>query len=67
MRGYETDVGRLDAYFESASAFKLYRIAGEMLTDIPFTYEDGVISFQIDQAGLFLLAADGASFSLPSA
>ena len=53
--------------FESASAFKLYRIAGEVMTDIPFTYEDGVISFQIDQAGLFLLAVDGASFSLPSA
>ena len=53
--------------FESASAFKLYHIAGEVMTDIPFTYEDGVISFQIDQAGLFLLAADGASFSLPSA
>ena len=52
--------------FASASAFKLYRIAGEVITDIPFTYEDGVISFQIDQAGLFLLAADGASFSLPS-
>ena len=49
---------RVSLPLQSDVAFKLYHMDGEMLTDLQFTYENGILNFEIDQAGLFLLITD---------
>ena len=49
---------RVSVPLQNVTAFKLYRIDSQMLTDLSYTYENGILSFEIDQAGLFLLIAD---------
>ena len=48
---------RVSVPYQSAMAFKLCHIVNEALTDLQFTYENGILSFEVDQAGLFLLIA----------
>ena len=49
---------RVSVPLQSEVAFKLYHMDGETLADLQFTYENGVLNFEIDQAGLFLLIAE---------
>ncbi len=49
---------RVSVPLQNVTAFKLYRIDSQVLTDLAYTYENGILSFEIDQAGLFLLVAD---------
>ena len=46
---------RVNVPLQHTMAFKLYNLDADVLTELPFTYEDGVLSFEIDKAGLFLL------------
>ena len=48
---------RVSVPLQNAMAFKLYHMDNEALTELQYTYEDGFLSFEIDQAGLFLLTA----------
>ena len=49
---------RVSVPFQGSIGFKLFHIEGEKLMDLPFIYENGVISFETDRAGLFILIAD---------
>ena len=48
---------RVNVPLENAMAFKLYNLDVEVMTELPFTCENGVLSFEADQAGLFVLIA----------
>ena len=48
---------RVNVPLQNELAFKLYNLEADVMTEFPFTYENGVLSFEVDQAGLFLLIA----------
>ena len=43
--------------YEGATAFRLFQVDGEALTELPFTCEDGILRFELDRAGLLFLTA----------
>lgn len=47
---------RVSVPIENLPAFRLYCMDGGMLTELQFTYENGILSFETEQAGLFLPA-----------
>ena len=49
---------RVSVPLKNVKTFKLYRIDSQMLTALQYTYENGILSFEIDKAGLFLLIDD---------
>lgn len=48
---------RVSVPLQNERAFKLFRMDKGVLTELQYTYENDILSYEIDQAGMFLLIA----------